>query len=120
MKNKINLQEKFQKFNTLWTPKVVAQMNNVQFKLVKIEGEFTWHSHDDTDEVFIVMNGSMGIEFKNKTISLSKGEMYVIPKGVAHKPFAKKLCEIMIIEPEGVVNTGEAGGDLTAKNDVWI
>jgi len=120
MNNKIKLSEKFSLFSELWTPKVVAQMNQIQFKLVKIQGEFTWHAHQDTDEVFIVISGAMGIDFRDKTIELFSGELYVIPKGVEHKPFAKEQCEIMIIEPAGVVNTGEAGGTLTAQNDVWI
>jgi mannose-6-phosphate isomerase-like protein (cupin superfamily) len=120
MNSKVNIAEKFSLFEELWTPKVVAKMNQIQFKLVKIQGEFTWHEHQDTDEVFVVIRGSMGIEFRDKTIELFSGEMYVIPKGIEHKPFAKEQCEIMIIEPTGVVNTGETGGILTATNDVWI
>jgi len=120
MNDKINIAEKLSLFDELWSPRVVAQMNKIQFKLVKIQGEFTWHAHQDTDEVFMVIAGTMGIEFRDKSIELFPGEMFVIPKGIEHKPFAKKQCEIMIIEPVGVVNTGEAGGILTAKNDVWI
>lgn len=120
MNNKINIVEKFSLFEELWTPKVIAQMNTTQFKLVKIQGEFTWHAHQDTDEVFVVIEGDMGIEFRDKTIELSTGEMFVIPKGVEHKPFAKEQCKIMIIEPVGVINTGETHGILTAENDVWI
>jgi len=117
---KVNIAEKFSLFDELWTPKVVAQMNQVQFKLVKIQGEFTWHSHEDTDEVFMVISGNMAIEFRDKTVELTLGEMFVIPKGVEHKPVAKEQCQVMIIEPQGVVNTGDAGGALTAENDVWI
>ncbi|WDE08077.1 cupin domain-containing protein [Thalassomonas viridans] len=120
MRAKVNLAEKFSLFDELWSPKVIAQMNHVQFKLVKIQGEFTWHSHEDTDEVFMVISGDMVIEFRDKTVELSAGEMFVIPKGVEHKPYAETQCQVMIIEPEGVVNTGDAGGALTAENDVWI
>jgi mannose-6-phosphate isomerase-like protein (cupin superfamily) len=117
---KINLQDKFSKFSEQWTPKVIAEMNDYQFKLVKIEGEFVWHNHDDTDEVFIVIEGKMFIEFEDETIELNQGEMYVVPKGVQHKPYAEQECKVMLVEPKGVVNTGEASGDLTAQNDIWI
>ena len=118
--SKINLEEKFLKFKDHWSPKVIAQMNSYQFKLVKVQGEFTWHSHEDTDEVFIVIEGSMSIKMKDQTINLSEGEMYVVPKGVEHKPYAEHECKVMVVEPKGVVNTGDTGGDLTAENDVWI
>ena len=95
-------------------------MNDYQFKLVKIEGEFVWHNHTDTDETFIVIEGEMKIEFEDNTVALKEGEMYVVPKGVEHKPYAEEECKIMIIEPRGVVNTGDIEGDLTASNDVWI
>lgn len=117
---KINLQNKFSKFSEHWTPKVIAEMNDYQFKLVKIEGEFVWHNHDDTDEVFIVIEGKMFIEFEQETIELNQGEMYVVPKGVKHKPYAEQECKVMLVEPKGVVNTGETSGDLTAQSDVWI
>ena len=74
----------------------------------------------DTDEVFIVIEGKMKIEFRDKTVELSEGEMFVVPKGVKHKPFAKEECHVLLVEPRGVVNTGESGGELTAENDVWI
>jgi mannose-6-phosphate isomerase-like protein (cupin superfamily) len=95
-------------------------MNDYQFKLAKLEGEFVWHNHPDTDEVFIVIEGSMKIEIEDGVVELSAGEMYVVPKGVMHKPSAEKECQIMLVEPRGVVNTGEADSDLTAENDVWI
>ena len=117
---KINLHEKFKKFSEHWTPKVIAEMNGYQFKLAKIKGEFIWHNHKDTDEVFIVIDGKMKIEFGNGTINLSKGEMYVVPAGVEHKPYAEKECQIMLVESKGVINTGDGVGDLTAPNDVWV
>jgi mannose-6-phosphate isomerase-like protein (cupin superfamily) len=116
----INLSEKLSKFSEHWSPKVIAEMNDYQLKLVKIQGDFVWHDHKDTDEVFIVLDGEMAISFRDGEVKLSKGEMYVIPKGVEHKPYAKKECHIMLVEPKGVVNTGETKGVLTAENDVWI
>ena len=116
----INLSEKFNKFSDFWAPRVIAEMNDYQFKLVKVEGEFVWHTHDDTDETFIVLDGELIIEFRDKTITLKKGEMIVVPKGVEHKPSAQQECQIMIIEPKGVINTGDARGPLTTENDVWI
>ncbi len=116
----LNLQDKFQKFSEHWSPRVIAEMNDYQFKLAKFQGEFTWHSHTDTDEVFIVVNGKMGIEFRDETVMFDTGEMLVVPQGVEHKPFAESECQVMLVEPRGVVNTGAARGDLTAENDVWI
>ena len=118
--DKINFSEKLAKFSDHWSPKVIAEMNDYQFKLVKLEGEFDWHDHSDTDEVFIVIEGSMKIEMEDKVVELNEGEMYVVPKGVTHKPTAEKECKIMLVEPKGVINTGEADSDLTAENDVWI
>ena len=117
---KINLEDKLSKFSEHWSPKVIAEMNDYQFKLVKIEGEFVWHEHPDTDEVFIVIEGTMKIEFEDRTIELREGEMLVVPKGVRHKPYAEEECKVMLVEPRGVVNTGDAEGDLTAPNDDWI
>lgn len=121
MKSKaINFKEKFTKFTKHWSPQVIAEMNDYQFKLVKVEGEFVWHEHPDTDEVFIVIEGCLNIEFRDDIVTLHAGEMFVIPKGIEHKPWAKSECKIMIIEPKGVVNTGDADSELTAKNDIWI
>jgi len=117
---KINLKEKLSKFSDHWSPKVIAEMNDYQFKLVKIKGDFVWHNHEDTDEVFIVIEGKMKIEFENETVELNEGDMYVVPKGIQHKPNAENECKIMLVEPRGVVNTGDTQGDLTASNDVWI
>ncbi len=116
----INFEEKFERFSEHWTPRVIAEMNDYQFKLVKIEGAFEWHKHDDTDEVFVVLDGQMVIEFRDGLVEIGSGEMFVVPKGVEHKPFAEAECRIMIVEPRGVVNTGDAGGELTAEDDVWV
>ena len=117
---KINLKSKFQKFTDQWSPKVIEEMNDYQFKLVKIENDFTWHKHDDTDETFLVIEGKMGIEFEDQTVELSEGEMIVIPKGKKHKPYADKEAKIMIIEPKGITNTGDVTNDFTTENDQWV
>ncbi len=116
----VNFKEKLTKFTDHWSPKVIAEMNDYQFKLVKVQGDFVWHDHQDTDEAFIVIEGNLFIEFRDGMVELSSGEMFIVPKGVEHKPFATEECHLMLIEPRGVVNTGEAGGDKTSVNDVWI
>lgn len=116
----INFAEKLDKFSELWSPKIIAQMNDYHFKLAKIRGEFVWHSHAETDEVFIVLKGNMAIELRDRVVELKAGEMYVVPKGVEHKPFAENECQIMLIEPAGTKNTGEAVSEMTAEDAVWI
>ena len=116
----INLKDKLARFSEHWSPRVVAEMNDYQFKLAKIHGEFVWHAHEETDEVFIVLAGEMMLEFRDKAVPLATGEMYVVPRGVEHRPVAQEECSIMLVEPRGVVNTGDAGGAYTAKNDVWV
>ena len=116
----INLRDKLAKFSEHWSPRVIAEMNDYQFKLAKLQGEFVWHSHADTDEVFIVLDGEMTLEFRDKAVPLASGEMYVVPKGVEHRPVAPQECYVMLVEPRGVVNTGDAGGAYTAENDVWV
>ena len=116
----INLEDKLARFSDFWVPKIIARMNDYFFKLVKFQGDFVWHSHENTDEVFIVLEGEMAIEFRDGKVDLKSGEMFVVPKGIEHKPFAKDECKIMLVEPAGTVNTGDAGGELTAKDDEWI
>jgi mannose-6-phosphate isomerase-like protein (cupin superfamily) len=116
----INLGEKLGMFSEHWSPKIVAQMNDYHFKLVKFQGDFVWHSHDDTDETFIVIEGQMSIDFRHGRVDLKAGEMFVVPRGVEHKPFAEDECKAMLVEPAGTINTGETGGDMTAEDDVWI
>jgi mannose-6-phosphate isomerase-like protein (cupin superfamily) len=116
----INLQEKLAKFSDHWSPKIIAQMNDYHFKLVKFQGDFIWHRHDDTDEVFMVLDGKMSIDFKDGQVELKRGELFVVPKGIEHKPYAEKQCEIMLVEPAGTINTGDTGGDLTAEDNLWI
>ncbi|WP_431091330.1 cupin domain-containing protein [Paenibacillus sp. 8b26] len=116
----INLNDKLSKFKDHWSPKVIGEMNDYQFKLVKIVGDFVWHDHQDTDEVFIVIEGEMFIDFRDGQVKISQGEMFIVPRGVEHKPFAEKECHIMLVEPRGVVNTGGTESKLTATNDIWI
>ena len=116
----INLQEKFAKFADQWAPKIIPRMNDYHFKLVKLVGDFVWHNHEDTDEVFIVIEGEMSIAFRDGSVDLKAGEMIVVPKGVDHKPSAEKECRAMLVEPAGTRNTGAVGGDMTGEDNVWI
>ena len=116
----INFAKKLSLFDEVWSPRIIAQMNNYHFKLVKIKGAFIWHSHPETDEVFIVIKGEMRIEFRDFHIKLSEGEMCVVPRGIEHKPVAKDICQIMLIEPAGTVNTGDVIGERTKNEENWI
>ena len=116
----INFRQKFSLFDEQWQPKVVAQMNNYQFKVAKLQGDFIWHDHKDTDETFIVIDGVLRIDFRDGAVTVSAGEMFVVPKGVEHKPYAEHEVKMLLVEPRGVPNTGGAGGERTAQNDLWI
>ncbi|MBA2780866.1 cupin domain-containing protein [Billgrantia kenyensis] len=116
----IDINQKLSLVDEQWSPRVVAEMNDYQFKVVKLEGEFVWHDHPDTDETFIVIKGNLRIDFRDGAVHLAAGQMFVVPKGVEHKPYAEEEVEVMLIEPRGVLNTGNAGGERTALNDVWV
>ena len=116
----VNVQEKLAKFSEHWSPKIIAQMNDYHFKVVKVQGEFVWHDHSETDEVFIVLKGQLEIQFRDGSVVLNEGEMFVVLKGVEHKPVAEEECHVMLVEPAGTVNTGEVVDERTASNDVWI
>jgi len=117
----INFAQKLSLFDEHWAPKVVAEMNDYQFKIVKIEGDFVFHDHPDTDETFIVLEGNLRIDFRDGHVDIGAGEMYVVPKGVEHKPYAQEEVKMLLIEPRGVLNTGnQSQSELTAENDVWI
>ena len=116
----INFQEKFAKISEQWSPKIIAQMNNYHFKIAKLEGEFIWHDHPETDEVFIIIKGRLEIQLRNRNVLLNEGEMFVVPKGVEHKPVAQQECQILLIEPAGTLNTGDVVNERTAASDVWI
>ena len=116
-----NFAQKLLLFDEQWSPKVIAEMNDYQFKLVKLKGDFVWHDHQDTDETFIVLQGQLRIDFRDGHIEINQGEMYVVPMGIEHKPYAEQEAQVLIIEPRGVANTGDHGeSELTAENDVWI
>jgi mannose-6-phosphate isomerase-like protein (cupin superfamily) len=105
----INFGQKFGLFQEQWQPKVIAEMNDYQFKIVKLEGDFVWHHHNDTDETFIVIEGTLRIDFRDGAVDVSAGEMFVVPKGVEHKPYAEREVKLLLIEPRGVPNTGDEG-----------
>ncbi len=116
----INIEEKLSKISDLWHPRIVAQMNDYHFKLVKFKGDFIWHKHQDSDETFLVIEGEVNVEFRDGSTTLKKGEMLVIPRGVDHKPYAEDECHMMVIEPAGILNTGDAESDLTVTELKWI
>ncbi|CUA93542.1 cupin domain-containing protein [Pannonibacter indicus] len=116
----INFAEKLTLIDALWQPRVAAEVNGYQFKLVRIEGEFVWHGHPETDETFIVLKELLRIDFRDGAISIGAGEMFVVPKGVEHKPYAEQEVHLLLIEPRGALNTGHTGGDRTAQNVLWI
>ncbi len=116
----INFSEKLAKISEHWSPRNIAQMNDYHFKVVKIQGEFVWHDHPETDEVFIVLKGRFEIHFREGKVQLKEGEMFVVPKGMEHKPAAEQECHLLLVEPVGTVNTGDVVNERTAANDVWI
>jgi mannose-6-phosphate isomerase-like protein (cupin superfamily) len=114
-----NLEEKFARFSERWSPKILARLNDYEVKAVKLKGEFVWHRHDETDELFLVTKGSLVIRFRDREVSIGPGELLVVPKGVEHIPVAEEECEVLLIEPAGTPNTGDAGGARTAVPE-WI
>lgn len=113
----IDLATKLSSFSEHWSPKVVGQLNDYEIKLVKLQGEFVWHSHPDTDELFLVIDGELTIQLHDGNVTVGPGQLYVVPRGVEHCPIADGEVHAMLIEPTGVVNTGDAGGALTADYD---
>jgi mannose-6-phosphate isomerase-like protein (cupin superfamily) len=116
----VDLRDKLSLFSEHWSPKVVATMNDYEVKVVKVKGEFVWHSHADTDELFLVVDGTLTIQLPDGDVILRAGQLFVVPRGVEHCPVAADEASILLIEPAGVVNTGEAGGDLTATHDTSL
>ena len=116
----INFADKLTRIHDHWKPRVMAEMNDYQFKIVKILGDFVWHDHADTDETFIVLEGVLRIDMRDGHVLVRAGEMFVVPRGVEHKPHAEHEVKMMLIEPRGVVNTGGVESDRRAENDVWI
>jgi mannose-6-phosphate isomerase-like protein (cupin superfamily) len=116
----VNFAQKFGLLQEQWQPRVVAELNDYQFKVVRLQGDFIWHSHKDTDEAFVVMEGELRIDFRDGAVKIAPGEMFVVPRGVEHKPYAEGEVKMLLIEPRGVPNTGDQGGERTAQNDIWI
>lgn len=117
MTEPVDLAERLGRIHEHWSPKVIARLNDYEVKLVKVQGEFVWHSHDDTDELFLVLDGTLTIQLRDGDITLGPGQLFVVPRGVEHCPIADGEVHAMLIEPTGVVNTGRAGGPLTARYD---
>jgi len=116
----IIIKDKFNLFTEHWSPKIIAQMNNYHFKIAKIKGEFDWHQHSETDETFFVISGNMRILFRDGAVELSEGGMYVVSKGIEHKPIAEEECCILMIEPSGTINTGDTVTEKTHLENEWI
>lgn len=113
MSNVINIAEKLSKFNSHWDPHIIGELNNQHVKLAKLKGEFVWHTHDNEDELFLIIRGSLSIEFRDKVLEVKEGEIVIIPKGVEHKPVAKEEVEVLLFEPVTTINTGAIKSDLT-------
>ncbi|MEE8463232.1 MAG: cupin domain-containing protein [Gammaproteobacteria bacterium] len=111
----INFREKFAQFDELWSPRIVARMNDSDFKLVRIKGEFEWHSHSDTDEVFVVLDGQLVLEMRAGPVTIGSGEMFVVPAGVEHRPVAREECRLLLIEKQDTSNTGDQPGASKGK-----
>ncbi len=120
MDSTINLKQKLSLFNDQWTPKIIGELNGQQVKLAKLQGEFVWHSHEQEDELFYVIKGQLIIELMEKTITLNEGEMYIVPRGVQHKPIAHEECHVMLFEPASTAHTGDVKHELTKDQLDWI
>lgn len=116
----VNVADKFALLTEQWSPRVIAEMNDYQFKVVRLQGEFVWHAHAATDEAFLVIAGRLRIEMRQEHVVVGPGELYVVPRGVEHRTCAEEEVQLMLIEPRGVLNTGDTVSDRTATNDVWI
>ncbi|MDX1555115.1 MAG: cupin domain-containing protein [Xanthomonadales bacterium] len=116
----INLREKLTRFDDTWAPKVIAEINDYQVKLVKLDGEFLWHSHEETDEGFLCLEGEMTIELRDGAVTLKPDDMFIVPRGMEHRVVDARGCSALLIEPRGVLNTGDGNSDLAAENDVWV
>ena len=116
----INLAQKASLIDQQWSPRVVAEMNDYQFKVVRIEGEFIWHTHPETDEAFFVLEGKLRVDLPHGSVYVAPGELYVVPRGVEHRTASEGEARLMMIEPQGILNTGHEGGERTALNDQWI
>lgn len=116
----VNLDAKLAALREHWSPRIVARMNDCDLRIVKFAGEFVWHAHADTDEVFLVLRGAMTVHFRDRDVRVGAGELFVVPRGVEHKTSAREECSALIVERSGTVNTGDAGGEKTAASERWI
>lgn len=116
----VDLSEKLARITKPWTPGIVAELNGQHVKLVKLLGEFVWHSHDNEDEMFFVIDGTLRMEFRNRVVSVEKGQFIVVPRGVEHRPVAEHEVSIMLFEPASTINTGTAGGERTVERPEWL
>ena len=117
----INLADKLNLFTEHWSPKIIAEMDGYQFKLAKLQGDFVWHRHSDTDEAFLVLDGQLRIDFRDGSITLNTGEMTVVPKDVEHKPYAESECHVMLLVRKGTLNTGNAPeNERTTDAEAWV
>jgi mannose-6-phosphate isomerase-like protein (cupin superfamily) len=119
--DKVNLQHKLSLFDDYWSPRIVGELNGQHVKLVKVKGEFTWHHHDDEDELFLVLRGTLLIKLRDRDILLNEGEFFIVPRGVEHKPVAQEEAHILLLEPKTLTrNTGNVENELTAEEQPWI
>ena len=118
--DKVNLKDKLKKFDQLWSPKIIGEMNELYIKVAKLKGEFVWHHHDNEDELFYVVKGKLVIKLRNKDIELEEGEFFIIPKGIEHLPVAGEEVHVMLFEPKSTLNTGNLRNERTQDNLDWI
>ena len=117
MDDKVNLAEKLARVETVFSPRIVGYLNDHKLAVVKVLGEFVWHKHDDTDDFFLVLDGRLTIQLRDRDVVLGPGELFVVRRGVEHCPKAEEETHVLLIEPAGTVNTGDAGGPLTAPEE---
>lgn len=117
---KINLAAKFELFSEHWSPKIVGELNGQHVKLVKLQGEFVWHKHDEEDELFFVVRGTLQMQFRDKTVSIHENEFLIVPRGVEHRPVGEEEVWVMLFEPASTLNTGDAESELTKDRLEWI
>jgi mannose-6-phosphate isomerase-like protein (cupin superfamily) len=110
---KVNIAEKFALFDEQWRPKIISRINDYDVRIVKLQGEFVWHKHDETDDFFLVLKGRLTLQLRDRDVELREGELFVVPKGVEHCPRADEEAWVLLIEPSGMSNTGDAGGPMT-------
>lgn len=118
--DKINIEEKFTHVEGFWEPAIIAELNHQHIKIVRLKGEFMWHKHDNEDELFWMVKGELEIHLRDELITLHEGEMFIVPKGVEHKPVAKNEAKILMFEPVGTLNTGNIHNERTVDNPVKL